>query len=187
MGAYADSYRRSLDDPDGFWAEQARAIDWIRRPDTVHSLEPAGAGDIDRWFAGGLLNTAYNALDRHVISGRADQPALIFHSAITGRRATFSYAQLLERVAKFGGALQALGVRPGDRVVIYLPMIPEAVFAMLACARIGAVHSVVFGGFASAELATRIDDARPTVVVSTAYGLEGGKVIAYKPLLDRAL
>ena len=140
-----------------------------------------------RWFAGGVLNTCYNALDRHVIRGRAEQPALIFHSAYTGARRTYSYAELLERVAQLGGGLRELGVRPGDRVVIYLPMVPEAAIAMLACARIGAVHSVVFGGFAPAELAARIDDAQPKVVISASCGLEAGQVIEYKPLLDAAL
>ncbi len=190
MGAYADAYRRSLDDPSAFWGEQAKAIDWFRRPETVHTTEPVGStgqAQIDRWFSGGVLNTAYNALDRHVINGRADQDALIFHSGITGARRTYSYAELLEKVARLAGGLLGLGVGPGDRVVIYLPMIPEAVMAMLACARIGAVHSVVFGGFAPAELAGRIDDARPKVIISASCGLEAAKVIEYKPLLDAAL
>ncbi len=134
-----------------------------------------------------MLNTSYNALDRHVIKGRAEQDALIFHSAITGARRTYSYAELLEKVARLAGGLAGLGVTKGDRVVIYLPMIPEAVMAMLACARIGAVHSVVFGGFAPAELASRIDDARPKVVISASCGLEANRVVEYKPLLDAAL
>ncbi|SDS52387.1 AMP-binding protein [Microlunatus soli] len=187
MGAYAESYRRSIEDPEGFWLQQADAIDWFTRPRSAHSTEPAGSGDVDRWFADGVLNTSYNALDRHVIGGRGEQPALIFHSEVTGRRRSFSYADLLERVGKLGGALTALGVGKGDGVVIYLPMIPEAVIAMLACARIGAVHSVVFGGFAPAELAKRIDDAQPVVIISAAYGLEADRVIAYKPMLDTAL
>ena len=149
-------------------------------------LDPTAA-PLYRWFTGGVLNTCYNALDRHVIRGRAEQPALIFHSAVTGEVRTFSYSDLLQRVAQFGGALRELGVVAGDRVVIYLPMIPEAVIAMLACARIGAVHSVVFGGFAPAELAARIDDARPKVIISASCGLEANRVIAYKPLLDAAL
>ncbi len=184
MGTYAETYRRSLDDPDGFWAEQARAIDWFRRPTTI--LDPDG-GPTGRWFSDGLLNTCYNALDRHVIRGRADEPALIFHSAYTGTRRSYSYAELLERVAQLGGALRELGVGRGDRVVIYLPMIPEAVFAMLACARIGAVHSVVFGGFAPAELAARIEDAEPKVVITASCGLEPGRVVEYLPLLNAAL
>ena len=184
MSVYADEYARSLADPRTFWAEQARAIDWYVRPETILDATRA---PVYRWFAGGVLNTCFNALDRHVIRGRADQPALIFHSAYTGTRRTYTYAELLERVAQLGGALRELGVAPGDRVVIYLPMVPEAVMAMLACARIGAVHSVVFGGFAPAELAARIDDARPKVVISASCGLEGAKVIEYKPLLDAAL
>ena len=184
MGAYAEDHRRSLADPDGFWAEQARAVDWFRRPRTVFDPD---AGPVGRWFPDGVLNTAYNALDRHVVRGRADEPALVFHSAYTGTRRTYSYAELLERVAQLGGALRELGVRAGDRVVIYLPMIPEAVFAMLACARLGAVHSVVFGGFAPAELAARIDDAQPKVVLTASCGLEPGRVVEYKPLLDAAL
>ena len=184
MSTYADEYARSLADPRSFWAEQAQAIDWYTRPETILDATRA---PIYRWFAGGVLNTCFNALDRHVIRGRADQPALVFHSAYTGTRRTYTYAELLERVAQLGGALRELGVQPGDRVVIYLPMVPEAVMAMLACARIGAVHSVVFGGFAPAELAARIDDARPKVVISASCGLEGAKVIEYKPLLDAAL
>ena len=184
MGAYRVDYERSLADPDGFWGEQAGAIDWYRRPSSV--LDSANA-PFYRWFPDGILNTCYNALDRHVIRGRGEQPALIFHSAMTGTRRTYTYAELLERVAQFGGALRELGVVAGDRVVIYLPMVPEAVIAMLACARIGAVHSVVFGGFAPGELAARIDDAQPKIIISASCGLEAGKVIAYKPLLDAAL
>ena len=184
MGAYRVDYERSLADPDGFWAEQARAIDWYRRPETV--LDSANA-PLYRWFSDGVLNTCYNALDRHVIRGRGEQPALIFHSAMTGTRRTYTYAELLQRVAQLGGALRELGVVAGDRVVIYLPMVPEAMIAMLACARIGAVHSVVFGGFASSELAARITDAQPKIIISASCGLEAGKLVAYKPLLDAAL
>jgi propionyl-CoA synthetase len=184
MGTYAEDHRRSLTDPEGFWGEQARAIDWFARPRTVldRDAEPAA-----RWFPDGVLNTCYNALDRHVARGRADDPALIFHSAYTGTRRTYSYAELLQQVAQLGGGLRELGVGRGDRVVIYMPMVPEAVIAMLACARVGAVHSVVFGGFAPAELAARIDDARPLVVLASSCGLEPGRVIEYKPLLDAAL
>ncbi len=184
MGAYLDDYRRSIDEPEAFWAEQAKGIDWSERPRAV--LDDSGA-PIYRWFPGGVLNTSFNALDRHVIRGRGEQPALIFHSAYTGIRRTYTYAELLEKVAQLGGALQQLGIEAGDRVVIYLPMIPEAVIAMLACARIGAVHSVVFGGFAAAELAARIDDAQPKVIITASCGLEPGRVIEYKPLLDAAL
>jgi propionyl-CoA synthetase len=184
MGGYAEEYERSIRDREAFWSEQAAAIDWFRKPDRVLDDDSA---PIYRWFRGGRLNTCYNALDRHVARGAGDRPALIFHSAVTGRRRTYSYAELLERVAQFGGALIQLGIRPGDRVVIYMPMVPEAVIAMLACARVGAVHSVVFGGFAPAELASRIDDARPKLIISASCGLEAAKVVAYQPMLEQAL
>ena len=177
-------YRRSLDDPEGFWADAAAAIDWYREPDRV--LDGSRA-PFYRWFVGGELNTCYNALDRHVDGGRADQPALIHDSPVTGTNRTFTYRQLRDEVARFAGVLTALGVRKGDTVVIYMPMVPEAVVAMLGCARIGAVHSVVFGGFAPHELAVRIDDAKPTVVVSASCGIEVDRVIEYKPMLDRAI
>jgi len=184
MGTYDEDHRRSLADPEGFWAEQARAIDWFTRPATVldRAAEPRA-----RWFTDGVLNTCYNALDRHVVRGLADEPALIFHSAYTGARRTYTYAELLQEVAQLGGGLRKLGVRPGDRVVISMPTVPQAVVAMLACARVGAVHSVVFGGFAVAELAARIDDAQPKVVIASSCGLEPGRVVEYKPLLDAAL
>jgi len=184
VGGYLFDFQRSLVDPEGFWATQAEAVDWYKRPAAVLDATRA---PLYRWFSGGVLNTCFNALDRHVIRGRGEQPALIFHSAITGTRRTYTYAELLERVAQLGGALRELGVQPGDRVVIYLPMVPEAAIAMLACARIGAVHSVVFGGFAAAELAARIEDAQPKVIISASCGLEAGKVIAYQPLLNAAL
>jgi propionyl-CoA synthetase len=184
VSGYAEEYARSIADPETFWAEQARTIDWFAHPERILDDDNA---PIYRWFRGGRLNTCYNALDRHVIRGAAGSDALIFHSAVTGRRRTYSYAELLERVAQFGGALQQLGLEPGDRVIIYMPMIPEAVIAMLACARVGAVHSVVFGGFAPAELASRIDDARPKLIVSASCGLEGGRVIAYQPMVEAAL
>ncbi|MBA2445224.1 MAG: propionyl-CoA synthetase [Nocardioidaceae bacterium] len=184
MGAWRDTHDRSLSDPEGFWREQAGLVSWFVKPTVVLDRSRA---PFYRWFPDGRLNTCYNALDRHVINGRAEQTALIYDSAMTGVRAKFTYAELLEKVAAFAGALRAFGVGPGDRVVIYMPMIPEAVIAMLASARLGAVHSVVFGGFAAAELAVRIDDAQPTVVVSASCGLEPGRVVAYKPLLDRAL
>src|SRR4051812_21000773 len=184
MGTYAEDHRRSLADPDGFWGEQAQAIDWFVRPRTVLHREAQPSA---RWFPEGVLNTCFNALDRHVARGRADDPALIFHSAYTGTRRTYTYAELLQQVAQLGGGLRELGVGRGDRVVIYMPMVPEAVIAMLACARIGAVHSVVFGGFAPAELAARIDDAQPKVVFASSCGLEPGRVVEYKPLLDAAL
>ncbi|MBM7786821.1 propionyl-CoA synthetase [Tenggerimyces flavus] len=184
MGPYREAYRRSVEDPAGFWAEQAARISWFHKPSLVldESRPP-----FYRWFGDGVLNTCYNALDRHVVSGRADQPALIYDSPVTGSARTFTYADLLERVAAFAGGLHALGVGQGDRVVLYMPMVPETVIAMLACARIGAVHSVVFGGFAPAELAARIDDAQPKVVLSASCGIEPTRVVEYKPMLDRAL
>ncbi|MFI0446202.1 propionyl-CoA synthetase [Actinomadura sp. 6N118] len=184
MGAYAAAYERSIADPTRFWGLAARDVRWLVPPDRV--LDD-GAPPFYRWFTGGELNTCDNALDRHVEDGRGDQAALIYDSPVTGTVATYTYRQLTELVARFAGALRELGVDRGDRVVIYLPMIPEAVIAMLACARLGAVHSVVFGGFAAKELAVRIDHARPKVVVSASCGIEGGRIIAYKPLLDKAL
>ena len=184
MAGYADAFRRSLADPDGFWGEAAEAIDWYRRPTKV--LDASGA-PFYRWFTGGVLNTCFNAVDRHVRDGRGDQPALIYDSPVTSTSRTFTYQQLLAEVARFAGVLRGLGTGAGDRVVIYMPMIPEAVVAMLACARIGAVHSVVFGGFAAPELAARIDDAAPKVVVSASCGIEVSRILEYKPILDRAI
>ncbi len=183
-GAYSTAYERSLDDPEGFWSEAAQAIEWSTPPTRVLD------GDhppFYRWFRGGRLNTCFNALDRHVRDGRGDQAAIIHDSPVTGTTQTITYASLLDQVSRFAGALASLGVSKGDRVVVYLPMIPEAVVAMLACARIGAVHSVVFGGFAPAELAARIEDAEPTVVLAASCGIEPGRVVEYKPMLDAAL
>jgi propionyl-CoA synthetase len=184
MSRYEEAFRRSLTDPDGFWGEAAKAIDWYRPPSTV--LDRSGA-PFYRWFPDGVLNTCYNALDRHVAAGRADQPALVYDSPVTGTGRTYTYRELRDEVARFAGVLHGLGVGHGDRVVIYLPMVPEAAVAMLACARIGAVHSVVFGGFAAAELALRIDDAAPKVIVSASCGIEVNRVVEYKPMLDRAI
>jgi propionyl-CoA synthetase len=175
------SWRR---DPEGWWAGIAEGIAWDRRWDKV--FDP-NSGPYGRWFPGARLNTAYNCLDRHVAAGRGEQPALIWDSAMEGRVETFTFRALTDRVARFAGALAARGVGRGDRVVIYMPMVPEAVVAMLACARLGAVHSVVFGGFAAAELGARIADAKPKVVVSASCGIEPGRVVAYKPLLDAAI
>src|SRR5215475_200154 len=161
MSSYSETYRRSLAKPEEFWAEAAAAIEWEKRWDRVlDDTRPP----FYRWFAGGRLNTCHNALDRHADGGRGEQPALIYDSPMTGTTATFTYRELRDRVARFAGTLAAQGVERGDRVVIYMPMVPEAVIAMLACARLGAVHSVVFGGFAANELASRIDDAKPKVV-----------------------
>ncbi|MDQ3592307.1 MAG: propionyl-CoA synthetase [Actinomycetota bacterium] len=184
MGAYEQTYQRSIDDPEGFWGEQAAAIDWIRKPSRV--LDQSTAPFV-RWFPDATLNTCFNALDRHVAGGRADQPAIIYDSPVTGTQRTLTYAQLTDQVAAFAGALRRLGVGKGDGVVVYLPMVPEAVVAMLACARLGAVHSVVFGGFAPNELAARIDDATPKVVVAASCGIEPTRVVEYKPMLDKAL
>ncbi|MEW2360103.1 propionyl-CoA synthetase [Spirillospora sp. NPDC029432] len=184
MGAYAAAYERSIADPTRFWGLAARDVRWLVPPDRV--LDD-GAPPFYRWFTGGELNTCDNALDRHVEEGRGDQAALIYDSPVTGTVRTYTYRELTGLVARFAGALRAQGVQRGDRVVIYLPMVPEAVIAMLACARLGAVHSVVFGGFAAKELAVRIDDARPKAVVSASCGIEGDRVVPYKPLLDQAL
>ncbi len=181
---YETVYRRSLEDPEGFWAEAAEAIHWDRRWDRV--LDDSQA-PIYRWFSGGKLNTCYNALDRHVDGGRGDQAALIYDSPVTATKVTYTYRELRDRVARIAGGLAAQGVSQGDRVIIYMPMVPEAVMAMLACARLGAIHSVVFGGFAAKELATRIDDAKPKVVMSASCGIEVNRVIPYKPLLDEAI
>jgi propionyl-CoA synthetase len=179
-----EAHRRSLADPEGFWGEAAAAIDWERRWDTVlDSSRPP----FYRWFSGGRLNTCWNALDRHVERGRGEQLALIYDSPLAGEVKRFTYRQLRDQVAQLAGALRALGVARGDRVIIYMPLVPEAVMAMLACARLGAIHSVVFGGFAAPELATRIDDATPKVILSASCGIEPGRIIAYKPLLDHAI
>jgi propionyl-CoA synthetase len=184
IGRFDEIYRHSLDDPEEFWAEAAAEIDWDEPWQRV--LDDSRA-PFYRWFAGGRLNSCHNALDRHVDGGRSDQPALIYDSPVTGTTATFTYRELRDAVARFAGALAAEGVGPGDRVVVYMPMVPEAVIAMLACARIGAVHSVVFGGFAAHELASRIEDAKPKVVVSASCGIEPSGLVPYKPLLDAAI
>jgi propionyl-CoA synthetase len=184
MGPYLDSRDESLADPDAFWGRAAESISWTVAPTTA--LADAAA-PLYRWFPDGRLNTCHNALDRHVEAGRGDQPALIHVSPVTGTQRSYSYAQLLDQVAHFAGALAGLGVAAGDRVVLSMPMVPEAVIGMLACARLGAVHCVVFGGFAAEELAVRIDDARPKVILSASCGIEPSRVVAYKPLLDEAL
>jgi propionyl-CoA synthetase len=181
---YHDVHAQSLSDPEGFWGEAAKAIDWIAPAKKV--FDPS-VGLYGRWFVGGVLNTCYNALDRHVADGRADQIALIHDSPLTGEVRKFTYAEMLHEVQVLGAILQDLGVGKGDRVILYMPMVPEAVVAMLACARIGAVHSVVFGGFAAKELATRIDDARPKLILSASCGIEPGRIVQYKPLLDEAI
>jgi len=184
MGQYLDQYRQSLEQPEAFWATAAKTIDWDQKWDRV--LDDSKA-PYYRWFAGAKLNTCYNALDRHVSNGLAKQAALIYDSPLTNTKKTYSYQELLDEVSRLAGVLTNLGVTKGDRVLIYMPMIPEGVMSMLACARIGAVHSVVFGGFAANELATRINDAKPSVILSTSCGIEGSRIIEYKPLLDEAI
>ncbi|MEU3765553.1 propionyl-CoA synthetase [Amycolatopsis keratiniphila] len=181
---HAESYQRSLEDPEGFWLEAAQAIDWTRTP--TQALD-ASKAPFYRWFPDGELNTAFNALDRHVRDGRGEQTALIWDSPVTDSVRRFTYAELLDDVARFAGALASLGVGKGDRVIVYMPMVPEAAVAMLACARLGAVHSVVFGGFAPKELAARIEDAKPKVIVAASCGIEPTRIVEYKPIIDEAL
>ncbi len=181
---YEAVYKRSIEHPEDFWREAAELIDWEVAPRQIFddSNPP-----FYRWFPDGVLNTCYNALDRHVDGGRADQPALVYDSPVTGTVRSYTYRELRDEVAKVAGALVDIGVEKGDTVIIYMPMVPEAAMAMLACARIGAVHSVVFGGFAANELATRIDDAKPNVILSASCGIEPGRIVEYKPLLDEAI
>ncbi len=181
---YKDIHCRSLEDPDGFWMEQARAIDWVTPPSRALFSENA---PLYEWFKDAQVNTCWNAVDRHVEAGHGERVAIIHDSPITQTVRKLTYRELRDRVASLAGALRARGVEPGDRVIIYMPMVPEALEAMLACARIGAIHSVVFGGFAAAELATRIDDARPRAIIAASCGLEPGRVVHYKPLLDGAI
>jgi len=184
MGRYEELYRRSLEDPAGFWAEAAEQISWTKKWDRV--LDDSNP-PFYRWFVGGELNTCYNAVDRHVEAGRGDQVAIIYDSPVTDQIQKITYRELQDRVARFAGVLRGLGVEKGDTVIIYMPMVPQAAVAMLACARLGAIHSVVFGGFAPNELALRIDDAKPKVIVSASCGIEVTRVIEYKPMLDKAI
>src|SRR6201990_248572 len=182
---YREVHARSLADPEGFWAEAAAEIDWIEPAKKI--FDPS-VGAYGRWFTGAVVNTCYNALDRHVAGGRADQVALIHDSPLNNNTITkFTYAELLKEVQTLAAVMADFGVAKGDRVILYMPMVAEAVVAMLACARIGAVHSVVFGGFAAKELATRIDDAKPKLIFSASCGLEPGRIVQYKPLLDEAI
>lgn len=183
MGRYKDVYDSWKKDPEGFWAEAAKEIDWFKPATKTLEFE----NGLSRWFAGAETNSCWNALDRHVKAGNGERVALIYDSAMLGRVKKFTYAELLDKVATFAGVLQSHGITKGDRVLIYMPMVPQAAVAMLACARLGAIHSVVFGGFAAKELATRIDDAKPKLIVSASCGLEPGRVVAYKPLLDKAI
>src|ERR1700676_3211125 len=181
---YHEVHARSLADPVGFWSEAAREIDWIEPARKI--FDPA-SGLYGRWFAGAVVNTCYNALDRHVVGGRADQVALIHDSPLAGRVTKLTYAQMLHEVKTLAAVMADFGVTKGDRVILYMPMVAEAMVAMLACARIGAVHSVVFGGFAAKELASRIEDAKPKLILSASCGLEPGRIVQYKPLLDEAI
>jgi propionyl-CoA synthetase len=181
---YDEVYARSMADPEGFWAEAAREIDWIKPAEKIFDRD---MGLYGRWFAGAIVNTCYNALDRHVARGRADQLALIHDSPLAGTVIRLTYAEMLREVQALAAVMQEFGLAKGDRVIIYMPMVPEAMVAMLACARIGVVHSVVFGGFAARELATRIEDAKPKLIFSASCGLEPGRVVQYKPQLDDAI
>jgi propionyl-CoA synthetase len=181
---YHEVYQGWMKDPEGFWAEAAKDIDWVKPADKVFD---ATQGVYGRWFVGATCNTCYNCLDRHANGGRGDQWALIYDSPITGKQQKFTFSELRDEVAALAAVLHDHGVEKGDRVIIYMPMIPQAAIAMLACARLGAIHSVVFGGFAAKELATRIDDAKPKIILTASCGIEPGRVIAYKPLLDEAI
>ncbi len=181
---YPSEFRRSIDQPEAFWRDKAACIDWIRPPEDIWKATENGHG---QWFPDGLINTSDVALDANIRAGRGDQTALIYDSPVTGTGRSYTYKELTREVALFAGALQAQGIARGDRVIIYMPMIPEAAIAMLACARIGAIHSVVFGGFAPHELAVRINDAQPKAIVTASCGIEVAKVIPYKPLVDKAI
>ena len=183
MNGYRQTYDRWRADPQAFWAEAAREIAWTKPPERIFDAE---AGVYGRWFPDARLNACFNTLDRHVEAGRGDAIALYYDSPLAAARRAISYRELMDETATLGAVLDDLGVEAGDRALIYMPMIPEAIVAMLACARIGAVHSVVFGGFAAKELATRIDDAEPKVVLTASCGVEPGRIVEYKPLLDRA-
>ena len=183
-GSYRSAYSASTQDPNQFWLDAASAIDWIKAP--TKALDDRTA-PVYRWYPDAELNTCYNAIDRHVLAGRGDQTAIIYDSAMTGTKKFYTYNELLEKVSAFAGALAKQGVTKGDRVLIYMPMIPEAIYAMLACARLGAIHSVVFGGFAANELAVRIDDATPKVIVTSSGGFEPGRHVEYLPIIEKAL
>ncbi len=182
--AYRDIYARWQADPEGFWMDAARSIDWVTPPSRALNADRA---TLYEWYTDAMVNTCFNAVDRHVLAGRGNQTAIIHDSPVTGTVHKITFAELQTRVASLAGALAAKGVTKGDRVIIYMPMVPEAVEAMLACARIGAIHSVVFGGFAANELAVRIDDAKPKAILAASCGIEPGRVVHYKPLLDAAI
>ena len=181
---YDEIYQHSIEHPEEFWMEQSKKISWFKQPQSAISKDEKGQTS---WFADGVLNTSYLALDYHVENGRGDQIALIYDSPVTSTKKTYTYKKLLDQVSRFAGGLSQLGISKGDTVVIYMPMVPEAVISMLACARIGAIHSVVFGGFAPHELAIRIDDAKPKAIITASCGIEIEKIIPYKPFVDKAL
>ena len=181
---YKEVFEQSIEQPEDFWRDKAQALPWYKFPQTILSRDDNG---IDRWFSDGEMNTAYMALDHHVENGRGEQPALIYDSPVTGQKRQYTYLELRDEVARVAGMIADQGAGKGDRVIIYLPMIPEAAIAMLACARLGAIHSVVFGGFAAHELAVRIDDAEPDLIISASCGIEVSRIIEYKPLLDNAI
>ena len=183
MSRYAETYDRWKNDRDGFWAEAAKDVDWLKPWDKAYDR----IDNLDRWFVGAECNTCWNALDRHVKAGHGSRDAILYDSAMTGTKARYTYDEVLDEVARLAASLQDLGVEKGDRVILYMPMIPQALFGMLACARIGAIHSVVFGGFAPHELSTRINDAKPKVILTASCGIEPGRIIAYKPLVDDAI
>jgi propionyl-CoA synthetase len=182
--AYAEVYQASQDDPEAFWLAAAQGIDWVTKP--TRALDPSRA-PLYEWFTDAQVNTCWNAVDRHVAAGRGDQAAILHDSPLTGSKAVVTYAELQESTARLAGALRARGIGKGDRVIIYMPMVPEALVAMLACARLGAIHSVVFGGFAAHELAVRIDDCTPKAIIAASCGIEPARIVAYKPLVDAAI
>lgn len=184
MSSYEKEYLWAKNEPESFWRAQAENIDWFESPKTILKSDENG---IERWFPDGVMNTSWLALDYHCEQGRGDNTALIYDSPVTGNKKTYTYRELRDQVAKIAGMLSAQGVEKGDRVVVYMPMIPEAAMAMLACARLGAIHSVVFGGFAPNELAVRIEDAEPKVIMTASCGIEISKIIPYKPLVDKAI
>ena len=182
--SYQDEYDQSIQDPQGFWLDKANLIDWVQKPQVGLADDMNG---IERWYPDGTLNTCYNAIDRHVEAGRGDQVAIYYDSPLTKTKRALSYAELKDEVERFAGGLASLGVTTGDRVVVYMPMVPEALVAILACARIGAIHSVVFGGFVANELAVRLSDAAPKVIVTATCGIEVNKVIEYMPIVNEAI
>ncbi|WP_037070740.1 AMP-binding protein, partial [Psychromonas arctica] len=184
MSAYQKEFEQAKNNPEKFWEEQAKAIEWYKFPKSILQKDENG---IDRWYADGQLNTCFLALDYHVINGRAEQIALIYDSPVTGQKQHYTYQALTDQVARTAGMLADMGISKGDRVIIYMPMIPEAVMAMLACARLGAIHSVVFGGFAANELAIRLEDAEPKVIMTASCGIEVQKIIPYMPMVNKAI